>query len=77
MLKALVRKSQRHCLYLVYRQEFLELVQTQQSQRAFAFLVKRLKPLEVRCGAASSFFETGLNVRHISATPRARIDRAT
>mmetsp|Transcript_12265 Transcript_12265/g.14808 ORF Transcript_12265/g.14808 Transcript_12265/m.14808 type:complete len:631 (+) Transcript_12265:56-1948(+) len=46
LLKTCARFSQRHCLYLLYRQEFLELVQTQQTQRALAFLNKRLKPLE-------------------------------
>ena len=46
LVKTCARKSQRHCLYLLYRQEFLELVQSQQTQKAFAFLNKRLKPLE-------------------------------
>lgn len=46
LLKTCARFSQRHCLYLLYRQEFLELIQAQQTQRALAFLNKRLKPLE-------------------------------
>ena len=46
LVKTCARKSQRHCLYLIYRQQYLELVHTQQTQRAFTFLNKRLKPLE-------------------------------
>uniref|UniRef100_A0A7S2SNE6 CTLH domain-containing protein n=1 Tax=Rhizochromulina marina TaxID=1034831 RepID=A0A7S2SNE6_9STRA len=37
---------QRRCLFMLHRQEFLELIQRQEPQRAFTVLNKRLKPLE-------------------------------
>ena len=44
--KQLLKKSLRPVLYAVFRQEYLELIERQEYQRAFIFLTKRLKPLE-------------------------------
>src|SRR5690349_6915862 len=39
-------RQYRSLLYAIYRQQFLELVDQQEYQKAFTYLTKRLKPLE-------------------------------
>jgi len=39
-------KHEKGFLYAVYKQQFLELIERQESQKAFTFLSKRIKPLE-------------------------------
>lgn len=41
-------KNQQNFLYAVYKQAYLELLEKQEYQRAFTYLIKRLKPLESR-----------------------------
>ena len=53
ILKVVSRQHQRRCLWLVFRQEYLELIEAAETQRAFAFLNKRLKPLERSAGMAA------------------------
>ena len=42
----LLRRNHRPFIYEVYRQEYLELIERQEYQRAFIYLTKRLKPFE-------------------------------
>jgi COMPASS component SWD3 len=44
--KHVLRRNHRSALYLIYRQEYLELIDRHEYQRAFIFLTKRLKPVE-------------------------------
>mmetsp|Transcript_24270 Transcript_24270/g.45151 ORF Transcript_24270/g.45151 Transcript_24270/m.45151 type:complete len:706 (-) Transcript_24270:48-2165(-) len=47
LLSTLVPKSSQRCfLYYILRQQFLELIDNGEQERAFPFLVKHLKPLE-------------------------------
>mmetsp|Transcript_26225 Transcript_26225/g.34013 ORF Transcript_26225/g.34013 Transcript_26225/m.34013 type:complete len:759 (-) Transcript_26225:76-2352(-) len=47
------RSAQKRLLYQVYKQEYLELIDRQEFQKAFAFLNKRLKQMETRKGSLS------------------------
>jgi hypothetical protein len=46
LTRSAARKDNKKLLYYLYRQEFLELIDRQEFQRAFGFLTKRLKSLE-------------------------------
>jgi hypothetical protein len=47
LLAGLVPKASQRCfLYYILRQQFLELIDNGEQERAFPFLVKHLKPLE-------------------------------
>ena len=44
--KQLLKRQLRPAMYIIHRQEYLELIERQEFQRAFTLLTKRLKPLE-------------------------------
>ncbi|CAM9473591.1 unnamed protein product, partial [Hapterophycus canaliculatus] len=60
--KNLSRLHQKRFLYAVYRQEYLELIERQEYQKAFAFLNRRLKPME---GTAASTPNEFLNLCYL------------
>ncbi|GAB5361840.1 hypothetical protein AAMO2058_000747200 [Amorphochlora amoebiformis] len=47
-----VKRSSRYLIYEVYKQQFLELIHRQEVHKAFAFLKKKLKPLQVNEAAS-------------------------
>eukprot|EP00752_Nemacystus_decipiens_P018196 g16325.t1 len=54
--KNLSRLHHKRFLYAVYRQEYLELIQRQEYQKAFAFLNRRLKPMEATAASTPNEF---------------------
>ena len=53
LIKTCARKSQRHCLYLLYRQQYLELVHAQTRQSGCPnTLPSRVRAADKRCCAA-------------------------
>jgi COMPASS component SWD3 len=44
--KNLPRQHHKRYLYALYKQEYLELIERQEYQKAFAYLNRRLKPME-------------------------------
>lgn len=48
-------KNQKAFMYAVYKQQYLELLEKQEYQRAFTHLTKRLKPLERYAGSPEEF----------------------
>ncbi|CAN0064635.1 unnamed protein product, partial [Ectocarpus sp. 4 AP-2014] len=54
--KNLSRLHQKRFYYAVYRQEYLELIERQEYQRAFAFLNRRLKPMEATAASTPNEF---------------------
>ncbi|CBJ33816.1 conserved unknown protein [Ectocarpus siliculosus] len=54
--KNLSRLHQKRFYYAVYRQEYLELIERQEYQRAFVFLNRRLKPMEATAASTPNEF---------------------
>eukprot|EP00903_Cladosiphon_okamuranus_P005849 g5788.t2 len=54
--KNLSRLHHKRFLYAVYRQEYLELIERQEYQKAFAFLNRRLKPMEATAASTPNEF---------------------
>ena len=48
-------QQQKSFLYAAYREQFLELIEAQEYQKAFTHLTKRLKPLEASAASLGEF----------------------
>jgi COMPASS component SWD3 len=58
--------------YKIYRQQFLELIEASESQKAFNLLLRRIKPLEYYAQDAGEFRELSylLSARSVAEAPR-------
>ncbi|CAM9546523.1 unnamed protein product [Choristocarpus tenellus] len=50
------RRHHKHYLYALYRQEYLELIEQQEYQKAFSYLNRRLKPMEATAASTPNEF---------------------
>ncbi|CAN0111977.1 unnamed protein product, partial [Phaeothamnion confervicola] len=56
--KTLPRQHHKRYLYALYRQEYLELIERQEYQKAFAYLNRRLKPMESTAASTPTEFQS-------------------
>ena len=67
-------QQQKSFLYAVYREQFIELIEAQEYQKAFTHLTKRLKPLEGQAASLGEFKDlcyllTCKSVSEVAARP--------
>ena len=68
-------QQQKTFLYAAYREQFIELIEAQESQKAFTHLTKRLKPLEAAASSLGEFKDlcyllTCRSVHEVLPTPK-------
>eukprot|EP00611_Tribonema_gayanum_P009671 TRINITY_DN19495_c0_g1_i4.p1 TRINITY_DN19495_c0_g1~~TRINITY_DN19495_c0_g1_i4.p1 ORF type:complete len:219 (+),score=65.81 TRINITY_DN19495_c0_g1_i4:1780-2436(+) len=57
LAKNLPRQHHKRYLYALYRQEYMELIEKQEYQKAFAYLNRRLKPMEATAASNPTEFQ--------------------
>lgn len=57
LTKNFPRQHHKRYLYAIYKQEYLELIERQEYQKAFAYLNRRLKPMEATAASSRAEFQ--------------------